>query len=143
VPSCRPRRLHTSGLPSGPTSWADATEGTIRLRTAYPENIGPDFATVVFEDVQGYVSRGDALGTILFEIESVDPLELYREHADQMQKAYANAGGHAAWAESESAAAAFLSAQGIRGYRISSSIGVEGGRLGTASLDTASGPVAR
>jgi hypothetical protein len=104
----------------------NAAERTIRMRTAYPESTGPDFATVVFEDVQAYVFRGDALGTILFEIEPVDPFELYREHADEMQKAYANVGGHAAWAESESSAAAFLSAQNIPAYRISSSIGLEG-----------------
>ena|SRR5688572_15129610 len=104
----------------------NAAERTIRLRTAFPESTGPDFATVVFEDVQGYVFRSDALGTILFAIEPVDPFELYREHADQMQTAYAKAGGHAAWVASESSAAAFLSAQDIRGYRISSSIGLEG-----------------
>jgi hypothetical protein len=104
----------------------NAAEHTIRLRTAWPDSTGPDFATVVFEDVQGYVFRGDALGTILFEIEPVDPFELYREHADEMQKAYVDAGGHAPWAKSEASAAAFLSAQGIRGYRISSSIGLQG-----------------
>jgi hypothetical protein len=104
----------------------DAAQRTIRLRTAYPDSRGPDFATVVFEDVQGYVFRGDALGTILFEIEPVDSVELYREHADEMQQVCAKTGGHAAWAENESSAAAFLSAEGIRGYRISSSIGLEG-----------------
>ena len=104
----------------------NAAEHTIRVRTAYPESTGPDAAIVLFEDVQGYVFRGDALGTILFEIELVDPLDLYREHSEEMQKVYADAGGHAAWAENESSAGAFLSAQGVRGYRISSSIGLEG-----------------
>src|SRR5688572_16921310 len=83
----------------------NAAERTIRVRTAYPESAGPDGATVVFEDVQGYVFRGDALGTILFEIELVDPFELYREHSAEMQRVYADAGGHAAWAENESSAA--------------------------------------
>jgi hypothetical protein len=76
--------------------------------------------------LRAYVFRGDALGTILFEIETVDPLALYGEFADEMQKIYAKTGRHAAWAESKSSAAVFLSARDVRGYRVSSSIGLEG-----------------
>ena len=54
----------------------NAAARTIRLRTAYPERSGPDFADVLFEGVEGYMFRGDALGTILFDIESVDALGL-------------------------------------------------------------------
>ena len=104
----------------------NAAERTIRLRTAYPERTGPDFADVVFEDVEGYVFRGDALGTILFDIESVDAITLYREYAAEMQRAYANSGGHGPWAQSESSAEAFLASGEIRGYRLSSSIGLDG-----------------
>lgn len=56
-----------------------AAERTIRLRTAHPQRTGPAFADVVFEEVEGYVFRGDALGTILFDIEVVDAISLYRE----------------------------------------------------------------
>lgn len=104
----------------------DAAERTIRLGTAYPDSTGPDFADVVFEGVEGYVFHGDALGTILFEIEPVDPLALYREYAPEMQKVHSKSGGHAAWAASDSSAAAFLSTRDVRGYRVSSSIGLEG-----------------
>jgi len=104
----------------------NAAARTIRLRTAFPERSGPDFADVVFEGVEAYMFRGDALGTILFDIESVDALGLYREYAVEMQRAYANSGGHGPWARSESVAEAFLAGGEIRGYRLSSSIGLDG-----------------
>ena len=104
----------------------DASARTIRLCTAYPSRTGPDFADVVFEDVEAYELRGDALGTILFDIESVDAFTLYREYAGDMQGVYAKTGGHAPWAQSESSAAAFFSGKGVQGYRVSSSIGLEG-----------------
>jgi hypothetical protein len=44
----------------------------------------PRLAEVIFEGVEGYTPRGDALGTILFDIELVDSLRLYREHAADM-----------------------------------------------------------
>jgi hypothetical protein len=104
----------------------NAAARTIRLRTAYPERSGPDFADVVFEGVEAYTFRGDALSTILFDIESVDAISLYREYAVEMQRAYANNGGHGPWASSESAAEAFLTDGETRGYRLSSSIGLDG-----------------
>jgi hypothetical protein len=104
----------------------DAVARVIRLRTACPVRSGPDFADVVFEGVAGYTFRGDALGTILFDIETVDALGLYREYAAEMQRACRDSGGHDAWADSESAAEAFLSGAEVRGYRLSSSIGLDG-----------------
>lgn len=104
----------------------DAVARMIRLRTAYPERSGPDFANVVFEGVEGYTFRGDALDTILDDIEAVDPMSLYREHAVEMQRACSNSGGHRGWARSESAAEAFLTGSEIQGYRVSSSIGLDG-----------------
>ena len=104
----------------------NAVARTIRLRTAYPQRGGPDFADVVFAGVEGYTFRGDALGTIVFDIEPVDAVELYREYAVEMQRAYATRGGHGPWTCSESEADAFLAANEIRGYRLSSSIGLDG-----------------
>jgi hypothetical protein len=104
----------------------NADARTIRLRTAHPERSGPDFAEVIFEGVEGYTLRGDALGTILFDIEPVDALGLYREYAADMQQVYANSGGHDPWARSDAAAEAFLSGGEVRGYRVSSSIGLDG-----------------
>lgn len=73
----------------------DVAARFIRLRTAYPEATAQTGADVAFEGVEGYVLLGDALGTILFDIEPVDAIELYREFADEMQRVYAKTGGHA------------------------------------------------
>ena len=53
-------------------------ERTIRLRTAFPETTSAEVAEVAFEGVEGYVFRGDVLGTVLFDVEHVDALTLYR-----------------------------------------------------------------
>jgi hypothetical protein len=76
--------------------------------------------------VEAYCFNGDALGTILFDIEVTDPLKLYREFANQMQRAYGSTAGHAPWVETETSAKVFLSRTNIRGYRLSSSIGLDG-----------------
>jgi hypothetical protein len=104
----------------------DAAACTLRLRTAWPTRNGPDFAEVVFEGVEAYTFSGDALGTILFDVEVVDALRLYREYALEMQRAYRDTGGHAPWALNESEAEAFLAGGDVRGYRLSSSIGLNG-----------------
>jgi hypothetical protein len=75
-----------SGDASRNPSPTKASVRTIQLRTALPDITGPEFAEVVFEGVEGYVFHGDALGTILFAIEQVDALALYREHATDMQR---------------------------------------------------------
>ena len=62
----------------------DAEGRTIRLRTTDPHASEPRVAEVVFQGVEGYTFRGDALGTILFAIEPMDAFSLYREHAVEM-----------------------------------------------------------
>jgi len=66
------------------------------------------------------------LGTILFDIEAVDPLARYGEWAEQMRGAYSKTGGHAPWVASNEDAARFLATGEVQGFRISSSIGLEG-----------------
>jgi hypothetical protein len=103
----------------------DAVGRTLRLRTVSRANAS-ERVDVGFEGVEAYVLRGDALGSILFEIEPEDALDLYRENASEMQRAHAATGGHAPWTRGEASATEFLAAKGIRGWRISSSIGMEG-----------------
>src|SRR5262249_35916272 len=73
-----------------------------------------------------YTFHGDALGTILFDIELVDAIALYREYAAEMQSTYARNAGHAPWTSSDSSAEAFLAGGEIRGYQLASSIGLDG-----------------
>lgn len=70
-------------------------------------------------------STADALGTILFDLEVVDALMLYREWAVELQAAFTQIGGHGAWVASERDALAFLSNGELRANRVSSSIGLE------------------
>ena len=104
----------------------DAKARTIGLRTANPEKTGPQFGMAVFTGVAAYVFRGDALGTILFDIEPMDALALYRESAGALQLIHAQTGDHAAWVRDERVAAGFIKENALVGYRITSSIGLEG-----------------
>ena len=104
----------------------NAAARTIRRRTAYPERSGPNFAVVLFEGVEGYTFHGDTFGTILFDVEFVDAIGLYREYAVEMQRAYATRGGDGPWASSAAAAEALFADGQVRGYRLSSSIGLDG-----------------
>jgi hypothetical protein len=101
-------------------------ERQIRIRTAFPEKTGPDFTEVVFEGVEAYLFNGDAFGTILFDIEEVDPLMLYRDWAKELQDTFSRSGGSASWVESEASAAEYLSGSEVRGYEVSCSIGLDG-----------------
>ena len=66
------------------------------------------------------------LGTILHAVETVDAFSLYREHAVEMQRVYAESEGHAPWARSDADAEAFFVGREIRDYVVSSSIGLSG-----------------
>jgi hypothetical protein len=78
-----------------------------------------------FSGLAGYCFLGDVLGTIVFELEERDPVDLYRRFAPHLQAAYIT-GGHDPWVETEHEAVRFLAANSIRGFELSSSIGANG-----------------
>ncbi len=80
-----------------------------------------------FRGVAGYCLVGDVLGTIVFELEECQHIELYRRFASHMQAAYTATGGHDPWVATEREAVAFLAEGGIRGFEITSSVGAIGG----------------
>jgi hypothetical protein len=104
----------------------DVDVKTLRLGTAWPQGTGPAFAEGVFEGVEGFVIVGDALGTIIFAIEEVDPWSLYEEFSESMRRTYAQSGGHQPWVRDSETARRFLSQQAIKGYSLKSSIGFTG-----------------
>ncbi len=104
----------------------DADAKTLRLGTAYPEVGGPKRAEGIFEGVEAYVILGDALGTIIFDIEEVDSLSLYDDFAASMREVCRRSGGHAHWVETRERAEQFLRGNHIKGYSLSSSIGFNG-----------------
>ena len=76
-----------------------------------------------FTDVSVYCLSGDLLGTIVFELEERDPLQLYKQFAEQLQAAFRANGGHAPWVATEAEASSFLAASASRGFELSSSTG--------------------
>jgi hypothetical protein len=104
----------------------DARIRTLRLLTAHPFREGPVMAEAEFSGVEAYRFRGDALGTILFDIKEVDCIQLYLRNADALAETHQATGGHAPWVCSRSEAEKFLRANAVKGFEVSSSIGLEG-----------------
>ena len=105
----------------------------IRLRTEYPHSDPPERTDMVFAGVAAYGFRHDALalGTIIFSVEEVDPVSITRECAAEFAKGLPY-GWPGDWARSTETAAAFFESEGIRGYEISSSLGLNGWVLATS-----------
>jgi hypothetical protein len=72
------------------------------------------------------VIDGDVLGTIVFDIEEVDPLSLYDEFAASMRKTFNRSGGHAPWVETRDTAQRLFSEREVKGFSLASSIGFTG-----------------
>ena len=104
----------------------DADEKQIRLRTAFPKRSGPSFAEATFEGVEAYVLLGDALGTILLDVEEVDPIALYESWKEPLRARLLASGGHAPWVEKTATASRFITDKHLKGFAITSSIGLEG-----------------
>ncbi len=99
--------------------------GSCDSRTAYPKADGPSRAEAIFDGLEVYVIVGDALGTIIFDIEETDPVALYDEFGASMRETCREGGGHAPWVETRERAQQFLR-DAVRGYSLSSSIGFSG-----------------
>jgi len=96
------------------------------LRASDEHAPGSPSLVAEFSGLAGYCLLGDVLGTIVFELEERDPVDLYRQFAPQLQAAYSNSGGHDPWVDTEDGAVAFLAANRIRGFELSSSVGAYG-----------------
>ena len=104
----------------------DVNAKTLRLRATYPRASGPAQAEGTFEGLEAYVLVGDALGTIILDIEEVDALSLYDEFATSMQETYRASGGHAPWVVARESAERFLRENNVKGFSLGSSIGCVG-----------------
>ena len=104
----------------------DARTKTLRLLAELKTDRGVVHAEGVFEGVDAYVLDGDALGTILSEVEEVDALDLWSLHRDRMRATHAKNGGHAPWVLEENTARERFVANRTRGFRITSAIGLTG-----------------
>jgi hypothetical protein len=104
----------------------EATVRRLVLRARDAHAPGAPVLVAEFSGLVGYCLLGDVLGTIVFELEERDPVDLYKQFAPHLQAAYSSTGGHDHWVENEHGATAFLVADRIRGFELSSSIGATG-----------------
>jgi len=104
----------------------DVTDKRLRLVTELRSEAGSRRAIALFDGVEAYVLNGDMLGTIIFAVDKVDPIELYDRHATGMQETYKRSGGHASWVMERADAARFFATHPMQGFDLSSSIGCSG-----------------
>jgi len=99
----------------------------IRLRTEFRHSDPPERTDVVFAGVVAYGFKHDALylGTILFDVEEVDPISIWQECAEEFAEGL-RYGWPGDWASSPEAAASFFEANRVRGFGVSSSCGLTG-----------------
>jgi hypothetical protein len=99
----------------------------IRLRTEFRDRGEPfEFTDALFTGVAAYDFWHDSdIGTIIFDITEIPATDTYAEHGDQLREGvrYGWAGD---WAETAESAAAHFQQHGIRGFRLSSSLGMSG-----------------
>ena len=99
----------------------------IRLQTVYPayEQAESEYTDVVFTDVVAYHFEGDRFSTILFDVDEVKVEDIYAENVERFEagQRYCWPG---VWNDGKQAVLDYLSAQSIKGYSLSSSIGMTG-----------------
>jgi hypothetical protein len=102
-------------------------ERTITLCTEYDYEDRPkELTNVVFIGVQGYRFEDDAFGNIIYGLDEVPVEQILEEHRAQIAESYHMAGAPGPWAANLESAAAFLTAQGSKGFVLSSSYGLSG-----------------
>ena len=102
-------------------------ERTITLRTEYDyEGTPTEFTKIVFTGVQGYRFNDDAFGNIIYGLDEVPVEQVLEKHRAQIAESYHMAGAPGPWAANLETAAAFLTAQGVKGFILSSSWGLSG-----------------
>jgi hypothetical protein len=106
---------------------------TITLRTEYRAKDTPaEFANVVFEGVQAYHFEDDAFGNIIFDVTEVPTEYFLRRYSAELSEMNRMAGVPGKWVEALDSAPTYLHEQGIKGYELSSSVGLSGWVLARA-----------
>ena len=101
-------------------------ERIITLRTEYrAKNMPTEFTNIVFEKVQGYRFENDAFGNIIFELATVPVEQFLTEYGAEISE-LRRMTGSPAWATDLGSAPGYLHDQGIKGFILSSSLGLSG-----------------
>ena len=108
-----------------------AEEERISLHTSYIDQNLREATDIVFNGVAAYRFELDNFMTIIFDVSEVNVETIYTEDRDLFEQGrkYCWPG---AWNSSEEAVLAYLLANDIKGYRLSSSIGMVGWVLAKA-----------
>jgi hypothetical protein len=102
-------------------------ERTIILRTEYRvKNAPTEFTNVIFRGVQGYRFENDVFGNIIFGLETIPVEQLLTEYGSEISESYHAAGSPGPWAANLGTASGYLREQGVQGFILSSSLGLDG-----------------
>lgn len=104
----------------------EARQRRLVLRAFDPHAPTAPISVAEFTGLAGYHLVGDVLGTILFDIEECDPFTLYDGLAGALQDICHGNGGFDNWVATPEGAKAFIAANAIRGFEVTSSIGAVG-----------------
>jgi hypothetical protein len=108
----------------------DVDARTIVLRTEWRYAGQPLWKVdAVFEGVEAYAFRDDPLGTVLFDIEQVDPTQELEAHWKELDESHHRSGAPRFWRQAPDETRisfAKLLAQGAKWFDVSSSIGMNG-----------------
>jgi hypothetical protein len=85
-----------------------------------------EYTDIVFTGVEGYHFENDAFSNIILNLEEVRVAQILSEYYGQISESYRKAGAPGPWAANLDGASEFLSKKGIKGYLLSSSIGLSG-----------------
>lgn len=97
----------------------------IRLHTVYEDGEPQEHTDVVFSGVAAYHFEQDNFGTIIFDIRAAEAAAIYAGDKERF-KTGQKYGWPGVWNTSETAALAYLLAQGVKGFVLSSSYGMNG-----------------
>jgi hypothetical protein len=102
-------------------------EQTIILHTEYREDAKPtEFTNVVFEGVRAYHLQNDAFGNIIFDVSEIPMEQFLNRYGGELFELERMTGSLGKWVEALDTAPGYLREQEIKGFELSSSLGLSG-----------------
>ena len=90
--------------------------------------------TIVFNGVEGYQFENDAFGNIIYSLDTIPVEKLLAEYGSRIAQSYRLAGAPGSWAADLASATQALTAKGVQGFILSSSLGLSGWVLAKEAL---------
>lgn len=96
------------------------------MRIGFPEWKGGEVRTLVFAGVEGYHFENDAFGNIISDLEEVVAERLLAACREEIQKSFQISGALGVWVNDISDAPNLLRERGVRGFILTSTLGLSG-----------------